>query len=197
QGELLAPSALPATLHGHRRLTAGDQACWRLEPPGRADELPGDLARLALDLAAQEAGAEAELLRRRNRRVGDQRVVADDAVGHAAMTSSGSPITSESASVTTVAGHAARARSPPLKRERCLRTALSSAIVAPAARRRRVTCCFSSSMTGGAGAAASADPPPETRKTTRSSSRALAASSRSRADAARPRASGTGWPASA
>ena len=90
--------------------------------------------------------------------------------------------------MSTVAGDAARASSPPLKRERCLRTAFSSLIVAPAASSSRVSACFSSSVTGGAGAGVSAEPPPETRKITRSSAVAASASARSRAEAARPRA---------
>ena len=60
-------------------------------------------------------------------------------------------MTSESASISTVAGQAARASRPPLKRERCLRTVLSSPIVAPAASSSCVTACLSSSVTGGAG----------------------------------------------
>ena len=119
------------------------------------------------------------------------------AVGPEAITSSGSPTTSESASVTTVAGWAARARRPPLKRERCLRTAFSSPIVAPASSSSRVTACLSPRLIGDAGAGVRADPPPDTRTSTRSRSVADEASASSRPAASSPRASGTGWPASA
>ena len=97
----------------------------------------------------------------------------------------------------TVAGWARRASRPPLKRDRCLRTVFSSPMVAPASSSNRVTICFSSSVIGSAGAGASPEPPPETSTSTRSRSVAEAASVSSRAEASSPRASGTGWPASA
>ena len=119
-------------------------------------------------------------------------VLGSGAVGPEAITSTAFPITSESAKVRTVAGAAARASCPPFRSERCLRTVLSSPIVAPAASRRAVSRRFSSSVIGGAGAGRSAEPPPEIAQITRSSGRADSASPRSSTAAARPRSSGTG-----
>ena len=119
------------------------------------------------------------------------------AVGPDAMTSSGSPMTSDRTSVSTSAGMAARASCPPLSTERCLRTALSALIVAPASSKSRVVACFSCRVIGGAGAGVSAEPPPEISTTTRSSAPARRARSSRRWAARWPRSSGTGWPASA
>lgn len=58
-------------------------------------------------------------------------VEASGAVGPEAMTSRASPTTSETITLTTPAGAAVRASWPPLKRDRCFLTALSSAMVAP------------------------------------------------------------------
>src|SRR5258706_43790 len=64
-----------------------------------------------------------------------------------------SPTTSERTRVTTRAGAAARARPPPLRRERCLRTVLSSVMPAPARMSRAVTAALSSRLRPGSGAA--------------------------------------------
>ena len=121
-------------------------------------------------------------------------MVGSAAVGPDAITSSGSPITSERRSATIGAGWAARASWPPLSRERCFRTAFNWLIVAPHSRRRRVTACFSASVIPGTGAGVSADPPPEMRQRTRSRDRASPAIRRISAEAASPRASGIGCP---
>ena len=61
-------------------------------------------------------------------------------VGPEAMTSSGSPTTSDRMRLTTGAGPASRARPPPLICDRCLRTVFSSTMVAPQRRSRSVVC---------------------------------------------------------
>ena len=124
------------------------------------------------------------------------KVESSGAVGPEAITSRGSPITSESSSACTRAGAAARASWPPFSREQCFRTALSWLMLAPAASSRRVMACLSASVMGGTGAGVRAEPPPETRTSRRSSAPADSASARIRWAAASPRASGTGCPAS-
>src|SRR6185369_18091020 len=78
--ELLAAPALPLPPDGHGRLAAGDEARGRREPPRARDEIPRDVAGLALKLARHQVGPKAQAPRRRDRRVGDERVVADDDV---------------------------------------------------------------------------------------------------------------------
>ena len=117
-------------------------------------------------------------------------------VGPEAITSSGSPITSERSKASTRAGAAARASCPPLSTEQCFLTVLSWLMLAPAARSSRVIACLSASVIGGAGAGVSAEPPPETSTSTRSSAVADSASALISLAAAAPRSSGTGWPAS-
>ena len=114
-------------------------------------------------------------------------------VGPEAIVDRSSPTTSESTSVTTRAGAAARARPPPLSHDRCLRTAFVSWIVAPARRRSAVVRALSSSVTPSAGEGRSADAPPESSTSSRSSRPRSRASASTSAAAARPRASGTGW----
>src|SRR5216117_2751280 len=70
--------------------------------------------------AATDAGTRPASPRRASTSRAPAKVVGSGAVGPEAITSSGSPITSESASVRTLAGQAARASCPPLKRDRCL-----------------------------------------------------------------------------
>ena len=123
------------------------------------------------------------------------KVVGSGTVGPEAIVDRSSPTTSERTRATTRAGAAARARPPPLSRERCLRTVLSSAMEAPARSRCAVTAAFSSRVTPSAGAGSRAEAPPERRSTSVSSlPRPCARASTARA-AARPRASGSGWPA--
>ena len=71
------------------------------------------------------AGARASRSKRRRIASASAKVEASGAVGPEAMTSSGSPITSESSSACTRAGAAARASWPPLSSEQCFRTAFS------------------------------------------------------------------------
>ena len=101
-------------------------------------------------------------------------------------------MTSDKMSAMSRAGAAARANCPPLKSDRCLRTAFSSLIVAPAPSSSRVVSCFSASVMGRTGAGVSAEPPPETRNTTRSSAPAERTRWTIASAAAWPRASGTG-----
>ena len=63
------------------------------------------------------------------------KVVVSGTVGPEAMTSSGSAMTSERMSATTLAGCAAAANCPPLTADKCLRTVLSCVIDALAHRR--------------------------------------------------------------
>ena len=124
------------------------------------------------------------------------KVVASATVGPEAITAGSSPGTSEMRSVTTRAGVAAAASRPPLIAERCLRTELISAMVAPEAMSRAVAACLSASLRPGAGRLRSAEPPPDKRHRTRSPAVSPETISRMRAAAARPAASGTGWAAS-
>ena len=102
-------------------------------------------------------------------------------VGPEAMTSSGSSITSEMMSVMTArACEAARARPPPLNNDRCLRTVLSSWMLAPERIKNRVTACLSANEIPGMGAGDNALPPPEISTSTKSFGPALRASSRMR-----------------
>ena len=63
---------------------------------------------------------------------------------------------------------AAAASLPPLIADRCLRTVLSSSIVAPPLSSRRTVSCLSSSVMPSAGSAISAEAPPESSTTSRS-----------------------------
>ena len=110
--------------------------------------------------------------------------------------SRGSPMTSESMRATTRAGAAARASSPPLIAERCLRRALISSMVAPQASRRRVVSCFSARVRPSAGAGSRAEPPPEKRPRTSALGSKSASNSSWRRAPATPASSGTGCPAS-
>ena len=123
-------------------------------------------------------------------------VVGSGTVGPDAMVAGSSPGTSEIASVTVRAGKAAAASRPPFTADMCLRTVLISWIEAPEASRRAVTACLASKDMPGSGRASSAEPPPEARNRKRSSGPSARAASRIRPAAARPAASGTGWPAS-
>ena len=90
-------------------------------------------------------------------------------VGPEAMTSSGSPSTSEMISVTSRPARHARSNPPPLMRLSCLRTVLSCSMLAPAALRWRVTASLSASVMPSTGAGIRAEPPPEIRHRQRSS----------------------------
>ena len=69
-------------------------------------------------------------------------------------------MTSEQESATIGAGAAARASWPPLRRERCFRTAFSWLMVgARGSSSRRVIACLSASVIGGTGAGVRAEPP--------------------------------------
>ena len=76
------------------------------------------------------------------------------------------PITSLATTVSTPRGAAARARPPPLRRERCLRTTLISWIDAPESSMARVIARFVRSVIPAAVAHTSADAPPETSTST-------------------------------
>ncbi len=106
-----------------------------------------------------------------------------------------SPTTSERTRVTTRAGAAARARPPPLRRERCLRTVLSSVMPAPARMSRAVTADLSSRLRPGTGAGSSAEAPPESSTRTMSSAVRPRTMASAACAACTPRASGSGWPA--
>ena len=84
-------------------------------------------------------------------------------VGPEAITSSGSPITSEMISANIRPAGAARTRPPPLMRERQVRTTFISWIVAPERLRDRVTICLSSQRIPSIGNGSSALPPPESK----------------------------------
>ena len=79
------------------------------------------------------------------------KVVVSGTVGPEAMKSSGFPTTSERMRAISVAGAAARASPPPLTWEMCLRTVLTSLMVAPLRRSRSVSCWRSSSTISPAG----------------------------------------------
>ena len=124
-------------------------------------------------------------------------VVGSGEKGPEAITDGSSPGTSDRSSAQMAAGCAARASSPPLTSERCLRTALNDAMSAPARRRRRNVSAFSSIVIPSAGADSMAEPPPDTRATTRSPFPARSRSDRISRVAARLKMSGTGCPAAA
>ena len=123
-----------------------------------------------------------------------RKVDGSGAAGPEPITSGLSPITSETSSASTFAGHARRASRPPLIADKCLRTALISWMSAPHASSSRVTSCFSASVIGGAGSGSSAEAPPEIRHSTRSPTPAAEAISAMRSAPAAPRWSGTGCP---
>ena len=106
------------------------------------------------------------------------KVVGSGAVGPEAMTSSGSPITSEMIRLNKARPLNAWASRPPLKSERCLRTQFISLMVAPQACSNWVTCCLSSSVIPAAGAGNNAEPPPEIRHSSTSCGPAFRAISR-------------------
>ena len=89
-------------------------------------------------------------------------------VGPEAITSRGSPTTSDRIRVTTVAGQQALASCPPLTLDRCFLTVLISSMDAPQASSSDVVACFSSRVMPSAGATSRADPPPEITQKTRS-----------------------------
>mmetsp|Transcript_13307 Transcript_13307/g.31649 ORF Transcript_13307/g.31649 Transcript_13307/m.31649 type:complete len:236 (-) Transcript_13307:309-1016(-) len=98
-------------------------------------------------------------------------------VGPEAMTSSGSPTTSDSTSPTTVAGYAAAASCPPLTSDRCLRTVFSCCIEAPARTSALVAASLSASEIPATGSVSKAEPPPLTSTIIVSPSPAFVASS--------------------
>ncbi len=120
------------------------------------------------------------------------KVLVSGTVGPEAMTSSGLPTTSDSMRETTVAGWASRANWPPLRAERCLRTALISPMAAPQRSSAPVMACLSARETSSAGRGISAEPPPE--MTTRAKSRGVRPDrvSTMRAAPAFPASSGVG-----
>jgi len=89
-------------------------------------------------------------------------------VGPDAITSSGSPITSDRISEITLDGYAISASLPPFMAEICFLTALSSFMSAPDLSSSSVVCCFSLRDIPLGGAASRAEPPPDTRQSTRS-----------------------------
>lgn len=87
-------------------------------------------------------------------------------VGPEAMTSNGSPMTSDRTRVTMDAGAARRASCPPFTAEMCLRTAFSSSMEAPQARSDLLVARRSSSVNPMDGQHSSAEAPPLTTNTT-------------------------------
>ncbi len=123
-----------------------------------------------------------------------RKVVGSGAVGPEAMVSTGSPTTSERRRLTTVAGWASLASQPPLKPERCLRTALISRMVAgDLITRASVTALLSSRETPSRGRGIRLEPPPEIRQRTRSPSSASLTRRRMRLVPSTPASSGMGW----
>src|SRR5713101_4663558 len=88
-------------------------------------------------------------------------VVGSGTVGPDAIADGSSRGTSDIASVTISARFPARASRPPLIRDRCLRTVLTSPIGAPERNSALVTCCFCANDTPSAGAIQFAEPPPD------------------------------------
>ena len=107
-----------------------------------------------------------------------------------------SPSTSEIASVTLAAGASARASCPPLIRDRCRRTTLISAMVAPLATSWRVTATLSSRVSPAAGLASRAEAPPVSSTMKPSPARGLPTKSKTAAAARALASSGNGCPAS-
>ena len=101
------------------------------------------------------------------------KVVGSGTVGPDAITSRGSPITSERIRVTRVAGAAALAKCPPFTFDRCLRIQFISLIFAPDFSKISFTAFKSASEHPSGVSAIKADPPPEIRQITRSSFSAL------------------------
>jgi hypothetical protein len=89
-------------------------------------------------------------------------------VGPEAITSNGSPSTSEMIKEINRAPRQARASPPPLIRLSCLRTVLSCSMLAPAALKCRVTASLSASAIPSTGAGIKAEPPPEIKHKQRS-----------------------------
>src|SRR5207245_10977145 len=81
--ERLTAAALPRPPDRHGGLAAREEACRRRESSRARDELARDVAGLALQLARREIGSIAQAPGGRRRRIGDERVVADDYVGDA------------------------------------------------------------------------------------------------------------------
>ena len=107
-----------------------------------------------------------------------------------------SPGTSETTRVIIRAGAAAAASRPPLMVENCFRTAFIADMGAPQRSSFSFNAISSDSENPFGGPGRSADPPPEIKATTKSSAASGRTNSSSAADAASPRSSGTGWPAS-
>ena len=100
-------------------------------------------------------------------------VVGSGTVGPDAIAEASSCGTSEIASVTISARCPARASRPPLIRDRCLRTVLTSPIGAPERSSARLTCCFCANDTPSTGAIQLAEPPPDSSTSSRSSAPGL------------------------
>ena len=95
--------------------------------------------------------------------------------------------------VTFIAAGAAAARRPPFTAERCLRTALISAIDAPQVTSTRLSCCISPSViAGSSGSSTSDEPPPDNRKKTSVSASQRCSSSRISRAARKLSSSGSG-----
>src|SRR5438034_2085062 len=129
-------------------------------------------------------------------RTASRNVVRSGAVGPDPITPRSSPPTSERMSVSTEAVVAAASR-PPLIAERCLRTALTSTIVAPERRSSCVVRCLSASVSPAAGKGRRLEAPPDRSTINRSSLSREEASCSTRRAACTPLRSGIGWPASA
>jgi hypothetical protein len=123
-------------------------------------------------------------------------VLGSATVGPEAMAAGSSPGMSLIAKVTTRAGRAASARRPPLMRERCLRTAFISTMLAPLASRLRLTACLSARVISPAGSTSREEPPPDISAMTRSSAVSPRTAARIRRPASSLMASGVGWEAS-
>jgi hypothetical protein len=146
--------------------------------------------------ARTAAGTRGRMPRRLRTPKASAKVVGSGEAGPEAIVERSSPTTSDSTSALTRAGAARRARPPPLRRDRCLRTAFSSWMVAPACMRRAVVRALSRSERPPAGAGRSAEAPPDKRSRRRSSAPNPRRRRSTSAAARRPRRSGIGWPAS-
>ena len=119
--------------------------------------------------SSAEVGIRSRTWRRSTMARASEKVVGSGESGPEAMTSGGSPNTSDRINARTLAGTAMCAMRPPLRRSRCLRTQLSSSMVAPARSNVSVVPRTADSATPVAGRVMSAEPPPEIRQSRKSS----------------------------
>ncbi len=139
-----------------------------------------------------EAGISSTTLWRSNIDHASPNIVGSATVGPEAITSSGSPTTSERIRLMTGDGDASCANCPPLSCEMCFRMVLISLMVAPQLSRTWVRACRSASEMPATGDVNRAEPPPEMRHSTRSRLVVLRSRSAICPAPCRPASSGTG-----